>query len=310
MIYTVTLNPALDRELTVPALTFDSVLRATAARVDWGGKGFNVSRVLAVLGGESIALGFAGGRTGEALREGLASLGIMTGFIPIAGETRTNVSIVTEDCAHHIKVNEGGPTISAEEQAALKALVQKRARSGDWWVLAGSLPPGIEPSFYAELIGDIKAAGGRVILDTSAEALKCGYAAQPYLIKPNALEISQLTGRPVNTVDEAIIAAGNLKGVEYIVVSMGRAGALLLHEGRGWFASAPAVQERNPIGAGDSLVAGLVWGFCQNSPTEALRWGVACGAATASRSGTDIGTYQEIAQLAQQIVVQEVYTLQ
>ena len=120
MIYTVTLNPALDRELTVPALAFDEVLRATATRGDFGGKGLNVSRMLASLGAKSVALGFAGGHTGQALREGMAALGIATDFTPVAGETRTNISIVAQDHEHHIKVNEPGPTISGEEQEALR----------------------------------------------------------------------------------------------------------------------------------------------------------------------------------------------
>jgi pfkB family carbohydrate kinase len=132
MIYTVTLNPALDRELTVPALLFDDVLRATETRVDCGGKGFNVARMLAALGAESVALGFAGGHTGAMLRDGLAALGITTDFVWIAGETRTNVSIVAADYSRHIKVNEPGPIVSAREQAALRARSRERARSGDW----------------------------------------------------------------------------------------------------------------------------------------------------------------------------------
>jgi len=113
MIYTVTLNPAIDRELTIPALAFDEVLRATAARVDLGGKGFNVSRMLAALGATSVALGFAGGHAGAMLRDGLSALGIETDFVWIAGETRTNVSIVIADERQHIKVNEAGPHVTA-----------------------------------------------------------------------------------------------------------------------------------------------------------------------------------------------------
>lgn len=307
MIYTVTLNPALDRELTVPAITFDSVLRATEARVDWGGKGFNVSRMLAALGTPSVALGFAGGHTGEALREGLTTLGISTDFISINGETRTNVSIVTPDSAHHIKVNEAGPTISLAAQTALKRLVRERARPGDWWVLAGSLPPGIAPTFYADLIREIKAAGGQVILDTSGEPLRHGCAAQPDLIKPNALEAGQLTGLPVDTLKEVLRAATELQAtVDYIVVSMGRAGALMVGKEQNWFAAAPAIQERNPIGAGDSLVAGLVRGFSQGDGPTALRWGVACGAATASHSGTMIGTCAEVERLVQEVQIHKI----
>ena len=108
MIYTVTLNPAVDRELRVPAIEFDTVLRASAWRVDFGGKGFNVSRMLCALGAESVALGFAGGRAGELLRDGLHALGIATDFVWVPGETRTNVSIVSEAPPRYVKVNEPG----------------------------------------------------------------------------------------------------------------------------------------------------------------------------------------------------------
>ncbi|MFL5805913.1 MAG: 1-phosphofructokinase [Roseiflexaceae bacterium] len=307
MIYTVTLNPALDRELTVPALVLDEVLRATAARVDCGGKGFNVSRMLAALGAESIALGFAGGHTGAMLRDGLAALGIETDFVQIGGETRTNVSIVMTNDGHYVKVNEAGPTISADEQAALVKRVRERAQAGDWWVLAGSLPPGCAPTFYADLIHDIQAAGARALLDTSGAALRHGCAAQPFLIKPNALEASELTGLPVTSTAEALAAATAMRGISHVAISMGAAGALLVHGGRGWLATSPAIRERNPIGAGDSLLAGLTWGLSQGRTLpDAIRWGVACGAAAASSAGTAVGTYAEVAHLAQQTQVREV----
>ena len=121
------------------------------------------------------------------------------------------------------------------------AKVRALAQSEDWWVLAGNVPPGIPPGFYAELIQQIQAAGGKVILDTSDEPLRLGCAARPYLVKPNAYEASQLTGLPVDSLDEAVIAARALKGVEYVVISMGKAGALLVHERQGWFASTPPV---------------------------------------------------------------------
>ncbi|MGB5061040.1 MAG: PfkB family carbohydrate kinase, partial [Candidatus Promineifilaceae bacterium] len=174
MIYTVTLNPAVDKELVVPELAFDSVLRAGKTRVDFGGKGFNVSRMLQALGSESTAIGFAGGKSGDLLREGLESLGIGIDFVPVSGETRTNVSVVTEPASHYLKVNEPGPTISASELDELRRKVRALSREGDWWVLAGSLPPGVPTAVYAHLIADIQAAGGRVILDTSGEALGLG----------------------------------------------------------------------------------------------------------------------------------------
>jgi 1-phosphofructokinase family hexose kinase len=305
MIYTVTLNPALDRELTVPALRFDEVLRATSARTDVGGKGFNVSRMLAALGAESVALGMAGGHTGAALRAGLEALGVATDFTGIAGETRTNVSIVAAGGGRHIKVNEPGPAIDPAELAALRARVRELARPGDWWVLAGSLPPGVPDSLYADLIGDLSAAGAHTALDSSGEALRQGCAARPTLVKPNAHEAAQLTGRPVAGVGEALAAADALDGVAYVAISLGAAGALLCHAGRGWLAVPPAIREQNPIGAGDSMLAGLVWGLSRGDAPHALRWGVACGAATASRAGTAVGEADEVARLAPLVRIRE-----
>lgn len=306
MIYTVTLNPALDRELIVPALSFGEVLRATATQIDVGGKGFNVSRMLAALGGESVALGFAGGRTGEMLRDGLTALGIETDFVPIAGETRTNVSIVTSRHDHHIKVNEPGPTISGVEQAQLREQVRDRVQPGDWWVLAGSLPPGVAPTFYADLITDIQAAGAYTILDTSGAALQHGVAAQPFLIKPNNVELGALTGAPIESIDAALAAAHKLDGITFIAISLGKAGALLMQSEQGWIATPPTIQERNPIGAGDSMVAGLVWALSHDyPPQEALRWGVAGGAATASLPGTAVGSYTDVERLAAAVAVRE-----
>jgi 1-phosphofructokinase family hexose kinase len=307
VIYTLTLNPSLDRELTVPAITFDEVLRATRLRIDYGGKGLNVSRMLAVLGAESIAMGLAGGMTGECLLAGLAAAGITTDFVSIGGETRTNVSIVTAGYDRRIKVNETGPSITADELSALRQRVRERAEPGDLWVMSGSLPPGIPPTVYADLIRDMQDAGSRVILDTSGDALHHGCAARPFLVKPNAAEAGELTGRRVTTVTEAVAAARAVKGVSHVVVSMGKAGAVLVHDGCAWIVSAPAVQERNPIGAGDALVAGLAWGLHEaRSPLDSLQWGVACGAATASCPATEVGSRDAVVQLLDEVVVRAV----
>lgn len=309
MIYTVTLNPAVDKELVVPEIAFDSVLRAGVTRVDFGGKGFNVSRMLQALGAESTALGFAGGKSGDLLREGLESLGIGTDFVSVSGETRTNVSVVTEPASHYLKVNEPGPTISASELDELRRKVRALSREGDWWVLAGSLPPGVPTAVYADLITDIQAAGGRVILDTSGEALGLGCGARPFLAKPNDIEVHQLTGLPVNNPAEIAAAAQAVQasGVGHVVVSLGKAGALLVDETAVWQAASPKIQERNPIGAGDSMVGGLVFALSQGyAVAEALHWGIACGAATASLPGTAVGTRPLVEELLPQVMLRDV----
>lgn len=304
MIYTLTLNPALDRELTVLVFAFDQVLRASAVRVDYGGKGFNVSRALAALGAESIALGFVGGATGESLTVGLADLGIQTDFVQVAGETRTNVSIVTADHAHYLKVNDPGPTIAPAERAALLQKIRALAQPRDWWVLAGSLPPGVPETFYAQVIQLVQSAGAHAVLDTSGEPLRLGCAARPFLVKPNAAEASRLTGARVTSPDEARAAIGKIHvlGVQNVVISLGQAGALYSDGQSIWQAEPPAVDERNPIGAGDALVAGLVWALSRDdSGPEALRWGVACGAAAASLEGTAMGPRSLVKTLVRQV---------
>ena len=309
MIYTMTLNPAVDRELTVPEIEFDSVLRAEQWRVDYGGKGFNVSRLLKSLGTTSVALGFAGGRSGELLRDGLHSLGIETDFIWIEGETRTNVSIVSISQNRYVKANEPGPTISPAETAGLLEKVRNLARPGDWWVLAGSLPPGVEATIYADIIAIVQSAGARVILDTSGEALNHGCHAGPYLVKPNAYEAHKLTGMPVISLEQIILAAQAVRklGTQIVVVSMGKDGAMLVDEDQVWVAKSPKVEELNPIGAGDSMVGGLVWGLNADlEMREALRWGVACGAAAASLSGTGVGSRELVAELHARVSIKPV----
>lgn len=313
MIYTVTPNPVVDRELTVPAILFDTVLRATSWRVDCGGKGFNVSRMLRALDVPSVALALAAGRSGQFLQEGLESLGIATDFVWVEGETRTNVSIVTESqstgaAAHYIKVNEPGPTIPPADFDALLAKIAGLAGAGDWWVLAGSLPPGLPDDAYATIMAILQKAGARAILDSSGAALSAGCAARPFLVKPNAAELGQLTGLPVQTPAEIMRAAEEVQrtGAANVVVSLGKAGAMAVASDGAWLAHSPAIREQNPIGAGDSMVAGLAWGLSRGlSLHEALRWGVACGAATASLGGTAVGDKALVEALVARVIVEK-----
>lgn len=306
MIYTVTLNPALDRELTVPSIKFDTVLRATHVNIDYGGKGFNVSRALAALDIDSVAMGFAGGKTGETLAEGLTALGVETDFVWVAGETRTNVSIITTERRGYIKVNEPGPTISLDDRTEMLEKVRTRAQPGDWWVLSGSLPPGLSSTFYADLIRAIQDAGARALLDASGEALRHGYEARPFMLNPNDVELQQLTDMPIESLDDVMNAVVTLTDISNVIVSLGSEGALLKGEDGSWLATPPDVEERNPLGAGDALVAGLVWSLHVARPmSEALRWGVACAAAAARHEGTRLGTYDEVSDLIGDVVVRE-----
>jgi len=311
MIYTLTLNPAVDRELTVPAIEFDSVLRASEARVDFGGKGFNVSRLLKGMNEPSTAVGFLGGTAGELLQKGLQSLGIGTDFVWVSEETRTNVSIVTQSHDHYIKANEKGPRVDETKQNELLHKIDSLAKSGDWWVLAGSLPPGVPNDIYACVVNVLNKHGANAILDTSGESLKLGCAEKPYLVKPNAEEAHMLTGLPMGTPAEIAAGAAEIRrmGAQNVVISMGKAGALL-HTSEGtWLTHSPRIQEKNPIGAGDSMVGGLVWALTQEIPLkEALGWGVASGAATASLPGTEVGSRPLIEELFSQVQYERLET--
>jgi 1-phosphofructokinase family hexose kinase len=304
MIYTLTLNPAVDRELTVASVEFDAVLRASESRVDYGGKGFNVSRLLKSLGAASTAVGFLGGRSGELLQHGLQDLGIGTDFVWVAGETRTNISIVTESHDHYIKVNEKGPQVGQASQDELLAKIDAITRPGDWWVLAGSLPPGVGDDFYARIVRVLNRHQAKAVLDATSESLRLGCGERPYLVKPNSEEAAALTGLPMASTPEIARAAAEIQamGAQNVVISMGKAGALLRTAQGTWLVGSPKVQEKNPIGAGDSMVGGLVWALTENIPLrESLGWGVASGAATASQGGTEVGSRERIQHLVGQV---------
>ena len=306
MLYTVTLNPALDRELTVPTIQFDTVMRAARCRVDWGGKGFNVARMLKSLGATATALGFAGGKSGETLRDGLEALGIPTDFVWVEGETRTNVSIVTEDSSHYLKVNEPGPSIRPAQSAQMLEKIRRQAAPGDWWILSGSLPPGVPPTMYAAITRILHSAGAHTILDAEGEPLRMGGAERPFLVKPNRAEAEKLTGLPTNSVAEATQTAQAILriGPEHVIISRGEMGAVLADHAGTWEVHSPKIRECNPIGAGDSLVGGLVWGLNRGlGVLESLCWGAACGAATSSLSGTAVGTKEMVEALIKEVQV-------
>jgi len=299
MIYTVTLNPAVDRELTVPALDLDTVLRATQQRVDIGGKGFNVSRMIRQLGGKSVALGFVGGNAGKLLSEGLTAQGIETDLDWVTEETRTNTSIVTTSNSHHLKVNESGPRVSSDKLAAFVDKIITVLGNGYWCVMSGSLPPGVPTSFYADLIGRLNPIGVRTILDTSGEALKLGIAAKPFLITPNLDEACEISGQ-----SEPLAAAETLRrcGAENVIITQGSSGATLFEADAQTKIIPPSIKEQNPIGAGDALVGGIVFGLNNGLPLrEALNWGVACGTVAASLEGTAFGNLDVIQQMLSQL---------
>lgn len=307
MIVTVTPNPVLDRTLTVPRIVLNEVVRATASRLDWGGKGFNVSRALQALGVESVAMGFVGGATGQMLERGLRDLGIATDFVHIAGETRTNIVVTDVGAEQYVKVNEAGPTVQAQELAAFFDQTRKRVRPGDIWVLSGSLPPGVPLDFYVQLIALVQARGAKALLDSSGEPLRLGCTAGPYLVKPNAVEAEEVTGREIGSKADALGAAEFFlcQGIELVALSLGADGLLLASKQQTVWARPPRMRARNPVGAGDALLAGIAWAMERGLPLEEMaRWAVATGTAAAVREGVSVGTRAEVETLCEQIQIE------
>ncbi len=277
MLYTLSTNPALDLTLTVPQIHLGPVLRAVEVRREWGGKGFNVSRTLHGLGAQNVAMAFAAGHTGRALEEGLQEAGILTDFVYVPGETRTNV-VITEPDGRHIKVNQPGAAVSESDCAAFLQRIASLAQPGDYWIITGSLPPGAGAGFYADLIRLVRNAGGHTLLDSSGSALLAGLEACPDLVKPNQVEAEQVVGYPVTTDAEAAAAAGEIAsryGVE-VALSLGKEGVLLANSTGKRHVRPPAVKVRTAVGAGDALVAGLVWALSRGLDLwSAGHWGVA-----------------------------------
>jgi len=308
MIYTVTLNPALDKEYRVPKLEQNEVLRAKAERTDFGGKGFNVSRMLYALGMESTAVGFVGGEIGRVMDEGLQAMGISTDFVTVADDTRTNVSIVSQLDGQYIKVNEPGPTITDEDMRRLFEKVDGLLAPGDWWVLAGSLPPGAPVDLYARLITRIKQKDGKVILDTSGEALKLGCAAGPYLIKPNVEEAREIIEMPAGKTTDIgkMIARIHAMGANLIILSAGKHQSYLSDGNRLWAGVPPRILEKNPTGAGDAMLAAIVYALAlEKPPAEAFAWGIASGSAAASQPGTRMAEKSVVEALIKKVIVKE-----
>ncbi len=265
VIITVTPNAALDITYRVPRLLPHTTHRVSEPVERPGGKGLNVARVLAALGHEAVVTGFAGGPTGEVLRERLAGLGtVRDALVPIKGTTRRTIGVVDDATGDTTMFNEAGPTVSAAEWAALLTGYRELLAGASAVALCGSLPPGLPVGSYAELIREARTAGVPVLLDTSGEPLRRGLAARPDLIKPNLDELTRLTGstEPAHAAEEA-----RRRGARAVAASLGAEGILAVTEDATWRAVPPDRLSGNPTGAGDSAVAGLLSGL-----VEGLDW--------------------------------------
>jgi 1-phosphofructokinase len=300
MIYTCTITPSLDYTTYLPELRLGELNRTSDVFYYPGGKGINVSRVLGRLGTKSIALGYIGGFTGQYITDFLKEEGILTDFIRTEDITRINVKV---KAAEESELNGPGPSINELQQQELLEKVQAMT-SGDWFVLAGSLTDTIPSSFFEEIAAICEKNNIKFVLDTSGSALIDLIHTKPFLVKPNIEELGELFNTVISTKEEAFHYARKLvgKGIQHVVVSMGGEGALLVTKDLALLAEAPKGLVVNTVGAGDSLVAGFLASFTKNeNATEAFRYGVASGSATAFSS--DLCEKNDVDQLLKQITI-------
>lgn len=300
MIYTVTLNPALDKTVQVPNMTVDAVNRITEMRTDPGGKGINVSKVIQKLGGESTVLALLGGSTGHKIADALEEMGLKCCVTFIPGETRTNLKVVDPVRHTNTDINEPGIEVTGEILNGMLCELVAMVKPGDIVAISGSLPKGSPKDTYYRWVSECKKAGAKAFLDVDGALLADGLKAVPYLVKPNNEELSRLVGKPLETIEELTSAAGELLdlGVEKVVVSMGGKGALYITKETVIQAEGLKVPVGSTVGAGDSVVAALAVAEERGlSLEEAVCLSTATGAANVMCSGSQAAEYEVIESL-------------
>ncbi len=293
MVYTVTLNPAVDYVVELDNLKMGDINRTSNEKIFFGGKGINVSIVLQRLGIETTAMGIIAGFTGKALENSLRFEGVHTDFLEADGFTRINIKIKSSP---ETELNGSGPFV---DEQLLMGLIErlKLLKNDDIVVLSGSLPASLKSNTYKRIIDELKDTGVKIVLDTSGSALKEAVSSSPYLIKPNLAEMSSLLNKKLTVESEVIEGAKRLQkfGARNILVSMGSMGAIFVGEdGTVMREEAKRGRVINTVGSGDSMVAGFIAGL-PGGLRSALRLGIAAGSATAFSEG--LATKNEIMQI-------------
>ena len=292
MIYTITFNPAIDYYITVDDLNLGEVNRTKGEKIHFGGKGINVSLVLKELGVKSVAMGFVGGFTGEALENHLKQKDIQCDFIKTEGNTRINVKLNDTD------INAAGPDISSKETELLYKRLDN-LKSGDFLVLSGSVPKCMPQNTYEVILEKLKDKGINFVVDAEKDLLLDTLEYKPFLIRPNHHELGEIFDAQITDFEIALQYAKRLQksGAQNIVVSMGSMGAVLLDEnGNSYIQTAPKGKVVSAVGAGDSAVAAFIAEYLNGGNYEnCLRLAVAAGSATAFGDG--LATREQIKKL-------------
>lgn len=298
-IATLTLNPALDKSTSTEKLQPEQKLRCAPMVLDAGGGGINVSKGIRKLGGQSTAVFPIGGHNGLLIRQILTEMGVETAVLDVPGETRENISVTETSTNSQFRFTM--PGIELSEKIADKCLEMIEKQRPNYLVASGSLPPGLPVTYYEKVAAFAKKIEARFILDTSGEALQAAADEGLYLLKPNLAELSALVGvekLEMQEVDDAALSIIEQGKCTVVVVSMGPQGALLVTREEVKHIPAPPVKKMSTVGAGDSMVAGMVWGLSQGqSARDMAQLGVACGSAATLNQGTELFKSEDVYRL-------------
>lgn len=298
-VLTVTLNPALDLTVQLPALRLGQVNRSESLQVHAAGKGLNVAQVLADLGHQLTVTGFLGEGNPQAFEQLFAARGFADEFVRVPGDTRSNIKLAEAD-GQVTDINGPGLTVSEAHCTELLTRLQRLAPAHDLVVVAGSLPRGIDSQWFVQLLQTLKSLGVRVALDTSGAALRDGLAATPWLIKPNEEELAEARGVDLTGSSALLAEARRLQteGIEHVVVSQGADGVSWFSSGAALHANPPRVRVVSTVGAGDSLLAGMLHGLLGGWPAErTLTQATAIAAQAVGQVGFGLTDTAELAEL-------------
>jgi 6-phosphofructokinase 2 len=311
MIYTITLNPALDHFIEVDDLAVDDANRVKAECLYAGGKGIDVSRALRHLGTDSIALGFIGGHNGNIMVDLLKAEGVNCYFTPILQETRRNIIICAGAGRNRTQtmLNAPGPSVTREEWRNFLSHLKLLDLRDAYVVASGSLCHGVPADAYYQIVSLVQERGARAIVDADGACLKAALKAKPFAIKPNLNELRRALGRPLRTEAEILTAATalNRAGVTVAMVSRGRRGLLVVSSGKCIRAVPPSVKVKSTVGAGDSAVAGFVFGHAGGKSLEdCARFAAAAGTAATLAPGNQLCQFQDMQRLVPRIKLETV----
>jgi 1-phosphofructokinase family hexose kinase len=303
LIVTLTINPTIDRVISVDRLAFEDRAYINSTRESAGGRGINASCVIHSFGGKTLALLISGGNAGKRLQEHMECDGMAFQVVPIENEIRTNLTI-TDKHGLTVNLNEAGPTLSKAEVARVEKVVEGTLDRATWLMVCGSIPPGVPPSFYGRLIAAARKKKVKTLLHADGEALRQGIEERPTVVTPNQQEADRLLGRTLLTRTHYLEAAERIRtmGPESVVLSLGSRGAVGAFREGIFEALPPRVDAVCPIGAGDALSAAYAWAMGRkNNGVEALRWGVAAGTASARLPGVTFASLDQTQEMYKQV---------